>query len=436
MLFKYENPQIDQNIQNIYRSFSKSIKIHRSTIFNMTVTSSVFSNLVAGKPDPILQTIVNCAKDQSPNKIDLSIGVYKTESGDSSFVFPSVKEAKLVLSKNDPGHCYTNMLGIPEFLDNSRNLIFGKEANSEGKIVSLQAISGTGALHMAFKFLQDVGLEEYYLGTPTWTNYEQIIKHQGSNVHVYNHYNSKTNDIDFDSIMNELSNAKPKSVFLLQACCHNPTGTDFNEEQWKFIASIAKTRQIFLIIDSAYLGFASGSTEIDSWGIRYLYSQNLEFIVCQSYSKNLALYSERVGVTHVVMQDAKMKPIVQDRLLANFRTECSFAPAYGARLASIIMSNEKLTKIWEQDVYDVYERLQKLRNQIYDKLIEKATPGNWEHVLKQHGLFWFTGLNDEQVSKLITDYHIHILDNGRVNVAGLNQSNIEYFIDAVDKVVR
>lgn len=397
-------------------------------------TDLFFSHIVQEAEDPILAIVNKHAADPHPDKIDASIGVYKTEDGDSSYVFPSVKRAKAVLAANDPGHCYTYMQGIPEYLHEARKTVFGAGAG-EGRVSSLHTPGGTGALHFATTFLVKAGYKDFYVGTPAWGNYHGIVESSGGNFHEYNHYNRAANDVDFVSCEQALRSAPAKSVFILQACCHNPTGADFTNEQWHAIAQLARERNLLLLLDSAYLGFASGTIDGDAYGVRYLLSQGLEFVVCQSYSKNLALYSERVGAVHVVVKQQDDLAKVSSLLVAIFRSEASFASAFGARVATIVQSDPELSLVWKDDVKAVHDRLKLVRQQVYDKLVKQQTPGQWDHVLKQRGLFWFSGLSKDQVTKMIDEQHVYMTFNGRVNMASLNQSNIDRFCAAIHEVV-
>lgn len=399
----------------------------------MTLTSA-FTEVPYSAPEPLVKVLNKCAKDPNPNKIDVTIGVYMTEDGDSSYVFPSVKQAKQELLAKDPGHCYTKMSGIPEFIRGSQNLIFGEYAK-DGRVASIQTISGTGSLHIAFQFLKSIGYNRYYLGNPSWVNYYPMIESIGGEIKEYQYYDNLTHEVDFESLEKAISEAEPRSAFLIQLCGHNPTGVDYTKDQWRQISKLVKNREILLVLDSAYLGFASGSIYEDSWAIRYLYEQNHEFLVCQSYSKNMGLYSERSGVIHVVLQDTRLRDNVESRLVAIFRNECSFAPAYGARIGAKLLNDDYLNKIWGKDVYSVYERVANIKRQIFNKLTDLETPGNWEFVNKAKGLFWFSGLNKNQVNRMMNEYSIYMSENGRVNIAGLNSSNIDYFCYAINKVV-
>ncbi|RLV93284.1 Aspartate aminotransferase cytoplasmic [Spathaspora sp. JA1] len=400
----------------------------------MTI-SCKFASLTREEPDPIMKTMAAYAADTSPNKIEVAIGVYKDALGES-YLFPSIAKAKQHLYENDPGHNYTQMSGISTFVRGAQRVIFGDEILTQGKIASLQTISGTGAIHMGLLFYKEAGYKNYYLGLPAWQNYIPMIEHIGSNVTPFQYYDEVAKKLDFKSCIDALTTAPKDTIFLLQACCHNPTGSDFTHEQWIEITKIVKQRDLNVMLDIAYQGFASGDKDLDAFPIRHMYEQGLDFVVCQSFSKNMGLYSERVGCVHVVVQDKNFVPHAQSTLISMFRHECSFAPAYGARLASIIFENEKLLNEWHKDVRDVTSRLQNIRLKVFKKLTELGTPGDWSNVVEQTGLFWFSGLTKQQNDRLIEKHNVYSTTMGRVNIAGLNEDNVDYFCNAIDEVVR
>lgn len=395
-------------------------------------TSTVF-NLESVGEDAIIRVMNKFKNDTAKDKIDVSVGVYKTEEGDPNYVFPCVRIAKQKLAENDPGHCYTQMSGIPELVSQAQKTIFG---DNYPNVASVQAISGSGSLHLAIKLLVDLGFHDFYVGSPGWTNYQGMIEHAGGAYHDYNYYDAENHLIDFSSVLEALRIAPEGSVFVLQAVCHNPTGLDLSQEQWLQIFEILESRNLFPLFDIAYQGFSSGDTDADAWAVREAYRQNLEFIACQSYSKNMGLYSERVGCTHVCTKDQTAVPAIFSKLVNMVRCEFSFAPAFGARVAAIVQSDAELRKVWKQDVRDVVERLCGVRQKVFEQLTELKTPGSWKHVLELKGLFWFSGLTPLQVEKLIEEHHIYGTENGRVNIAGLNDSNINKYCLAIDDVVR
>lgn len=394
---------------------------------------SVFSQLQESSVDPIIYLMAACGKDTHPKKIDVSVGVYQSETGNPHYVFPSVKAAKQLLIDNDPGHCYTLMSGIPEYLSSAQTTIFGEP---KPNVSSIQAVAGSGSLHLAFSLLHDIGYNDFHIGTPSWSNYKGMIEHVGSNYIEYPYYNYSTRSVDIDSVCKALNGAPAKSVFVMQAVCHNPTGCDLSREEWVKIFDIIQSKDIFLVFDIAYQGLSSGDINKDAWAIREAYSRKMEFIACQSYSKNLGLYSERAGCTHVCTWDLENLNVVSSKLVAVSRNEVSFAPAFGARVATLVQTVPNLQDLWVEDVLRIGTRLKDVREKALAWFVDLKTPGDWSHILHLSGLFWFSGLTKLQTEKLIEEYHIYALSNGRVNVAGLNDSNIEYFCRSVDDIVR
>lgn len=393
--------------------------------------ASIFSEITPSELDPIAIIAQKYNNDPSEQKVDLSIGVYKPEDGDAKYVFPSVKLAKKDIFENDQGHPYHFMSGWPEFIAGAQETVFGK--GDKSNVTSIQTISGTGAVHIGIEFLKELGLTEFYVGNPSWGNYESMIKSCDCKVNYFNHYDNESGKVDIDSLFKTIDTMSTDGVLLLQGCCHNPTGADYTNEQWEQIAEKVKSRGIFVMFDLAYQGFATGDKDKDAYGVRHFHKQNLEFVVCESFSKNMGLYGERLGCLHVVSNDKDNLNNVSNLLINIFRSQCSFAPLFGARIASNIFRDFK--QQWDEDVYTVYERLSNLRIKISEKFKKLGTPGNWDSVLQQKGLFWFTDLKPEQIEILINDYHIYLPYNGRFNVAGFNDKNLDYVIESIHKVV-
>ncbi|CAH6721847.1 aspartate aminotransferase, cytoplasmic [[Candida] jaroonii] len=393
---------------------------------------SIYSEITPSELDPIAIIAQKYNNDPSPKKVDLSIGVYKPENGDAKYTFPSVKLAKKDIFENDQGHPYHYMSGWPEFIAGAQETVFGK--NDKSNVTSIQTISGTGAVHIGIEFLRELGLTEFYVGNPAWGNYESMIKSCNSNVNFFNHYDNETGKADIDSLFKTIDTMPTDGVLLLQGCCHNPTGADYTNEQWEQIAEKVRSRGVFVMFDLAYQGFGSGDKDKDAYGVRHFHKQNLEFIVCESFSKNMGLYGERLGCLHVVSNDKQNLNNISNLLVNIFRAQCSFAPLFGARIASNIFRDFK--QQWDEDVYAVYERLSDLRIKIAEKFKKLGTPGNWDSILKQNGLFWFTDLTPQQIDTLINEYHIYLPYNGRFNVAGFNNANLDYVIESIDEVVR
>lgn len=398
---------------------------------------SFFKALQYQEPDEFNDIRKKLFEDSNGRKIDVSAGVYRDENG-KPYLLKAISQAEDILHDAKRDHDYNFCLGIPEFLNAAATIALGEKLVKDKKVASCQTIGGTGACHLGAILLSKFcDLKKFYIGTPAWPNYFPLIKQAGGEVIKYNYYDSEKKEVDFTSILNALESAPRNSIFILQLCCHNPTGTDLTHEQWNILTSKMKQKEVVPFIDGAYQGLASGDLEKDTWPIQNMISKDMEFLFCQSFSKSLGLYGERVGCLHVVTLDVRKAEIVTDLLRFIFRSECSSAPAFGALLASSVLNTPELEAQWKEDLKGISHRLQQVRKDVHYFLTERfKTPGNWDHVLTQKGLFWFSGLTREQTKALIDDLHVYLPLNGRVNVAGLNKKNTEDFCALIDYVVR
>ena len=237
-----------------------------------------------------------------------------------------------------------------------------------------------------------------------------------------------------------ISSAPEGSIILLHACAHNPTGVDPTREQWKELAEIIKGKKHFPFFDCAYQGFASGDLENDAWAVRYFVEQGFELCVAQSFAKNFGLYGERAGAFHFVTSPGTDASSTIGRIASQLailqRSEISNPPAYGARIASLVLNDEKLFEEWRENLRTMSGRIIQMRKELRAKLEELGTPGSWKHITEQIGMFSFTGLTEKQVLAIREEAHVYMTKNGRISMAGLNSKNVEYVAKAFDKVVR
>jgi len=241
----------------------------------------------------------------------------------------------------------------------------------------------------------------------------------------------------FKGLIGALENAPDRSVFLFHACAHNPTGVDPTREQWKVIAEVIASKKHYSFFDCAYQGFASGDLDKDAWAVRYFIDQGLPLLVCQSFAKNAGLYGERVGSLHIVAPDQSTAERVKSQLSVLQRSEISNPPSHGARLVSVILNDATLFGEWKEDIKTMSGRIIQMRKELHRLLTEELhTPGNWDHIVNQIGMFSFTGISNKQSQWLVEKEHIYLTVNGRISMAGLNSHNIEYFARALDSVVR
>ncbi|RJE21491.1 aspartate Aminotransferase [Aspergillus sclerotialis] len=407
---------------------------------------SVFtSNVVSAAPeDPLFGLAQAYRQDPSDKKIDLVIGAYRDDHA-KPWILPVVKKADEQV-RNDPSlnHEYLGIKGLADFTSAAQKLVLGPDSAAirEKRVCTLQTISGTGAVHLGGLFLSKFhpAKPQIYLSSPTWANHNQIFTNVGLSLANYPYFSAKTKGLDFDGMINGLRSAPAGSIILLHACAHNPTGVDPTQEQWKQIAAVMREKSHFPFFDTAYQGFASGDLIRDSWSIRYFVEQGFELCIAQSFAKNFGLYGQRTGAFHFVsapgLDAAHANANIASQLSTLQRSEISNPPAYGARIASRVLNDPKLFAEWEDDLRTMSGRIQEMRKGLRQRLEAKGTPGSWEHITSQIGMFSFTGLTEPQVKILKEKWHVFMTKNGRISMAGLNSHNIDYFAEAVDSVVR
>ena len=310
--------------------------------------------------------------------------------------------------------------------------------------MSLQTISGTGAVHLGALFLAHfypLIPKQLYFSSPTWANHNQIFSNVGLPIKTYPYFSPSTKGLDFDGMRSTIEHAPEGSIILLHACAHNPTGVDPTRDQWKEIAKVIRAKKHFPFFDCAYQGFASGDLENDAWAVRHFVSERFELCVAQSFAKNFGLYAERTGAFHFVTgagPDAQSTIArIGSQLTLLQRSEISNPPAYGARIASLVLNDPELFKEWQANLRTMAGRIIDMREALRSKLEElNGKEGSWKHITDQIGMFSFTGLTEKQVGKIKDDAHVYMTKNGRISMAGLNTSNIEYTARAIDKAVR
>ncbi|KFG88253.1 aspartate aminotransferase [Metarhizium anisopliae] len=394
--------------------------------------------------DPLFGLARAYKADQSSLKVDLGIGAYRDDNA-KPWVLPVVKKADEILRNNpELNHEYAPIAGIADFTSKAAELILGADspALQEKRATSIQTISGTGAVHLGALFLAKFykGNRTVYLSNPTWANHKQIFGNVGLQVADYPYFSKKTNGLDFEGMKAAIQAAPERSVILLHPCAHNPTGVDPTLDQWKELAVIIAQKKHFPFFDCAYQGFASGNLAQDAAAIRYFVEQGFETVVCQSFAKNFGLYGERAGCFHFVTSPGPDASTTISRIGSQLailqRSEISNPPLYGARIAATVLNDPKLFAEWEDNLKTMSGRIITMRNELRARLEKLGTPGTWNHITDQIGMFSFTGLSEAQVLKLREDYHIYMTKNGRISMAGLNSKNIDHVASAIDKVVR
>ncbi|KAL2406546.1 Aspartate aminotransferase, cytoplasmic [Exophiala dermatitidis] len=406
---------------------------------SFTPTSS-FSHLDPIPLDAIYSLKETFAADSNENKIILGSGVYRDDAS-QPWVLPSVQKAEEIVNNlQDPGRYeYLPIPGYAPFYTAARDLLFGDLEGKADRVVSVHTIAGTGANSLGARFLKETtNPSAVWVPDPTWVNHRNIWSLAGVEVKTYPYWNPTKKALDFERLLEVLeSEANKGDVIILHACAHNPTGMDPTREQWTAIATLCETKGLFPFFDCAYLGFASGDVDKDAWAVRHFASRGtMELAVAQSFSKNMGLYGERVGALHVLAATADAASKLKGHLARLQRGHISQPPRRGARIAATILTSPSLYQEWLSDLRDMSGRIQDMRRALYDQLLSLGTPGSWEHIPSQIGMFSYTGLTPEQVATIQADSHVYMLKSGRINIAGLTTKNVEYTARAIDAAVR
>lgn len=311
------------------------------------------------------------------------------------------------------------------------------------QVASVQTIGGTGAVRLGAAFLnRNVPTHstsprlphatKVYVGVPTWPNYVPLFAHAGFKIEIYDYLVESRDSANVEAALSSASAAPFGSIFIFQVCCHNPTGQDYTRTQWLQLAQTMQAKRHFVFFDLAYQGLAS-SMENDAWPVRFFASKGIDLLVCQSFSKHMGLYSERVGLLHIVCKSHEIALHVKDQMRSLIRWEVSSTPAYGARLATIIMQSPSLSRQWLNEVQDACDRMIAIRQAVHQLLADKyQTPGAWDHILHERGLFSYISIDKQAIERLQTQHHIYMADSGRVNIAGLNAGNVHRFARAIN----
>ncbi|GAA5987409.1 hypothetical protein JCM11641_002280 [Rhodosporidiobolus odoratus] len=400
---------------------------------------SVWSSVPAGPPDPILGITEAFKKDTDPKKINLGVGAYRDAKG-KPYVLPSVLKAedKVISQRKDKE--YLPITGLGEFTKAAAELAYGKDSAplKEGRVAITQSLSGTGALRIAGAFLARhyPGAKAIYLPAPTWGNHIPIFKDSGLEVKTYSYYDKKTVGLDFEGLKKDLRAAPDKSIILLHACAHNPTGIDPTQAQWREISDLIKEKGHFPVIDNAYLGFASGSVDNDAFALRHFVSEGHQLLLCQSFAKNMGLYGERVGTFSVVCKDKEEKDRVESQIKILVRPMYSNPPVHGARVASALLTDPELNAQWLEEVSGMANRIISMRTTLHDLLVSLGSKRDWSHIKNQIGMFAFLGISPEQVDRLAKEYHVYLTRDGRISVAGITDANVEHLAKSLYEVTK
>ena len=375
-------------------------------------------------------------EDDDPRKVDLSVGVYRDENGRTP-VLECVRRAERQLLEEQTTKAYVGIAGNAGFNAGMEAILFGADhpAGGAGRIASVQAPGGSGALSVAAHLVVRARPgAKVWLSDPSWPNHLPLLRLAGLALEHYPYYDYDNHRIDFDAMTAAFEALGPGDLVLLHGCCHNPCGADLSPDQWDALAELFAARGIVPFLDLAYQGLAEG-LEQDAYGVRLMAERLPEVVVVSSCSKNLGLYRERVGMTSLVAADRAAARIAQSNLGNIARGIYSMPPDHGAAIAGRVLGDAALRALWIEELGEMRVRLNRLRRLLAAKLAERGAPRDFSFIANERGMFSFLGLSREQVVRLREAFHVYMVETSRINVAGINQSNVDYVADAIVAVL-
>lgn len=423
----------------VVSSEGRSLLYNQPLIRNVCRAASWWANVEMGPPDAILGVTEAYKRDSNPKKVNLGVGAYRDDNG-KPYVLPSVLKAEEYLATAKLDKEYAPISGLAEFCKLSMQLALGEDnAQLKNELnATVQGISGTGSLTIGAKFLKAFfpGSKCVWLPTPTWGNHIPIFKHSGFDVKQYRYYDASTCGFDFSGALEDINNIPQKSVILLHACAHNPTGVDPKPDQWKEISKVVKDRELFPFFDMAYQGFASGDVTKDAFAVRLFLDEGHQIALSQSFAKNMGLYGERAGAFSVITESKDEAARVLSQLKILVRPLYSNPPIHGARIVAKILSDPVLKAQWLKEVKGMADRIISMRTQLKNYLLKKGSKKDWSHITDQIGMFCYTGLKPAQVERLTKEFSIYLTKDGRISMAGVSSKNVEYLAHAMHKVTK
>jgi len=396
----------------------------------------MFESLQAAPPDSILGITDAFRKDPNPNKINLSVGVYKDERGQTP-VLSCVKKAEERLLSTETNKGYLPINGTPEYGGAVQGLLFGKDHAivTGNRAVTAHTPGGTGALRVAADFFaSNFPGQCVWLSEPTWPNHPSIFKAAGIEVKTYPYLNEAKTGLDFEAMLQEVRYIPEGDMILLHGCCHNPTGVDPTPEQWAQLAEVIERRGILPLVDFAYQGFGDGLTE-DVQGLLELAKSGTEMLIATSYSKNFSLYNERVGALTLVANDADSAETALSQIRVTVRSNYSNPPAHGGLIVKTILKDEALTTEWHDELAAMRNRINGMRALFVETMTRKAPSFDCSFIAKQRGMFSLSGLTKAHVDALRDQHAVYIVGSGRINVAGMTNDNMEALCNAIADVI-
>ena len=403
---------------------------------NAPVPVSIFATVELAPKDPILGVTEIFVADKNPHKVNLGVGVYYDDEGRVPLL-DCVRQAEEQLLKQGAPKTYLPIDGIAAYDRAVQGLLLGVDNPiiAEKRAITVQALGGTGGLKLGADFLRKFGnSDEVWISDPSWENHRALFEYAGFTVRNYPYYDAATHGVNFAGMVQALEGLAPGTVVVLHACCHNPTGVDLSSEQWTRVLEVVKTRNLAPFLDIAYQGFGDG-IDADGEVVRRFAAADIPMLISSSFSKSFSLYGERIGALTMVASSADEAARVLSQLKRVIRTNYSNPPTHGGQAVAITLTTPALRAIWEEELAQMRVRIKEMRRALVDKLKARVPARNFDFVLAQRGMFSYSGLTKEQVTRLREEFSVYAIDTGRVCVAALNTKNVDYVADSIATVI-
>lgn len=395
-----------------------------------------FDSIQAAPADPILGLGEAFKAETRSEKVNLGIGVYKDAQGKTP-IMRAVKEAETRLLAQENTKNYLTIDGVAAYNAATQVLLFGEnsEVITSKRAKTAQSLGGTGALRVAAEFIKrQTAAKNVWISAPTWPNHNAIFNAVGITIKDYRYYDKTIHALDWNGLIKDLSQAQAGDVVLLHGCCHNPTGIDPTPEQWDTLAKMSAEKGWLPLFDFAYQGFANGLDE-DAYGLRSFLKENKELLVASSYSKNFGMYNERVGAFTIVAENEEIANRAFSQVKSIIRTLYSNPASHGGSTVATVLQDPELKAQWVAELDEMRGRIKDMRQQFVDLLKEYGAEQDFSFIVKQNGMFSFSGLSAEQVDRLKDEFAIYAVRSGRINVAGITADNIRYLCESIVKVL-
>jgi aromatic-amino-acid transaminase len=401
------------------------------------MTPSILADVQMAPRDPILGVTEAFNADPNARKVNLGVGVYYDDNGKIPLL-ECVRRAERELLEDSPPRGYLPIDGLPEYDRAVQALVFGPDSPAirEKRVVTVQTLGGTGGLKIGADFLRRVDPgAEVWISRPSWENHRALFENAGFSVEAYPYYDAATHDLDFEGMIGTLQGLPARTIVVLHACCHNPTGVDLTSGQWTRVIETTAARQLVPFLDLAYQGFGDG-LDGDASVVRRFVEAGMPLFVSNSFSKSFSLYGERIGALSVVGHNSEEAARVLSQLKRLVRTNYSNPPTHGGKIVAAVLTSAELRRIWEHELEQMRTRIRAMRQELVEKVQARVPSFDFGFVIRQRGMFSYSGLSKEAVARLREEFSIYAIDTGRICVAALNSHNIDHVADAIAQVTR